>query len=230
MGAFYVYELRDGAGVVFYVGKGSGRRMWQHKYKAKAGEFTRRGDRIRAILAAGGSVAPVKVFETDDEEEAYREETALIAKHGRANLTNSTDGGSRGPRNITAETRERLAAARRGKKASEMTRQRLREAHLGTTRPAEVKARIAAKQRTIRKPWAVATAKILAARNKIERRGLGVPMPDEIKAKISAARMGHAVSAETRAKISASKRRKTVPLPPAPAGFLFDPNPEPAAV
>lgn len=53
---FYVYELRDELGAVFYVGKGSGRRMYEHKHKANAGQQTRRAERIREILAPGGNL------------------------------------------------------------------------------------------------------------------------------------------------------------------------------
>lgn len=202
---FYVYELSDDLGVVFYVGKGSGRRMWQHKYKATSGENTPRAERIRLILANGGAVRLAKVFETDNEAEAYRQEVRLIARHGRDALTNQTRGGC-GIRELSTEARERIAASRRGRKASEETRQKQRSRKLGNAVSDATKAKISATQTGLRKPWAVPP----------QHRGTGFDpatfrgrkhTPETIE-KMRAAKLGHVVSEETRRKISDTKRRR----------------------
>lgn len=201
---FYVYELSDETGAVFYVGKGSGRRMWDHKYKAVSGQKTPRADRIRAILARGGTIQMAKVFVTDDEVAAYAEEVRLIAFYGRAALTNQTSGGC-SPRNMSAEARERIAASRRGVKASAETRQKQRERKLGSVMPQEVKAKIAATQATIKKPWA-AVHRSHEYRDTMSRVKTGYRLSEEHRRKISEARRGHSVSQETRRKISVAKK------------------------
>jgi hypothetical protein len=127
---FYVYELRDDAGRPFYIGKGSGRRMFQHEYHAKAGRLSHLCAKIRKMRAENREIVKAIVFSTESEAEAFHEETRLIKYYGRQNLTNQTDGGD-GPSNPSAETRAKIAAARRGIIASEATRNRLRLSHLG---------------------------------------------------------------------------------------------------
>lgn len=203
---FYVYELRDGeTGETFYVGKGSGRRMYQHKYKARGGEQTPRADRIRAILAAGGTVVCVVIFETEDEREAYTREEKRIRYRWRKNLTNQTDGGC-GVKNVTAAVRARLAAGRRGRKASPETRERQRAAKLGVPISARTRAKIAAYQRGSSHPWASEQAKANLASGRTTFAGRR-HTPETIE-KMRAAKRGHVVSEETRRKISDAKKGK----------------------
>ena len=199
---FYVYELRDEHGTVFYVGKGSKRRMYEHVYKARSGQQTHRAAKIRQILAASGNVVAVIVFRTTDEQAAFTEEKRLIAFYGRANLTNKTDGGD-GTSNPPAEVREKLAAGRRGYKASEATRQLQSQAKLGKPRSRESVEKSAASRRGKPAPWSRAQAlknlaTIPSAKGRVHR-------PDSIE-KMRAAKMGHTVSQETRNKISQSKQ------------------------
>lgn len=98
---FYVYELRDEQGVVFYVGKGSGRRFTAHEIKARRGEQSHRANTIRKIWGRGGRVEREIVFRSSSEQEAFDEEVRRIALYGRVNLTNKSDGGG-GPRNMDA--------------------------------------------------------------------------------------------------------------------------------
>lgn len=203
---FYVYELRDETGATFYVGKGSNRRMYEHKYKANAGQKSPRSDRIREILARGGMVIPVKVFETDDETAAFAEEIRLIAHHGRENLTNGTKGGC-GIRDLSPESRAKIAASRRGRIASAETRRRQAEAKRGVPRTTETRAKIAAYQTGKEKPWAK-LPRSEEYRAKMSQVQTGKTISAEARAKMSAAKMGHTVSAETRAKISATKKAR----------------------
>lgn len=78
---FYVYELVD-ADVVFYVGKGSGVRVYQHDQEAQRGCACPKCERIRAIWAAGRDIERRIVHTTNDEQEAYRVESERIALYG----------------------------------------------------------------------------------------------------------------------------------------------------
>lgn len=94
----YVYALADPNGVVFYVGKGNGRRMFRHVANACRGAAGPRHDRIREILAAGGGVKYEVLGQYDTDEEAGRAEVLFIAAHaGLTNLTKGGEGCSRSP-------------------------------------------------------------------------------------------------------------------------------------
>lgn len=203
-GKYYVYELRDPDGVVFYVGKGSGYRSSSHKTKALRGERTHKAEKIRSIVAKGGDIQVEVVYRTDDEAEAYRAEVELIARHGRGNLTNHTDGGN-GVRNLTKESREKIAEGRRGVVASAETRERQRQAKLGTKRSHETKEKIRRYQTGRSHPWARVIALANRAAGKLDFTGK-THTPETIE-KMRAAKMGHTVSEETRRKISETKKR-----------------------
>lgn len=202
---FYVYELRDENGDVFYVGKGSGSRIDQHEQRARRGVNDHKCAKIRAIWSRGGEVQKVVVFETEDEGAAFDEEIRLIAFYGRDKLTNKTDGGD-GPSNPTPEVREKIARARRGRVASEETRELQRRAKLGTHRSPETKSKIAATIKGRPAPWAREPRSEEYRKNMSERLR-GRKMSEDAKRKISRAKMGHVVTEETRRKISETKRR-----------------------
>lgn len=92
MKKFYVYELvivPDGT--VCYVGKGSGRRMWNHrKYAVRPPSDTQSYlyRKLSKLLASGCNFEPHKVFETDDEQVALAEEKRRILDYGLDNLFN----------------------------------------------------------------------------------------------------------------------------------------------
>ena len=98
---YYVYFLIDSRNSQpFYVGKGSGNRMYNHKHESKQGTKPHH-HRIREILESGGEVMPVKVFEFDDEIEALNKEREMIEQVGRETLNtgpllNITLGGQNG--------------------------------------------------------------------------------------------------------------------------------------
>lgn len=91
---YYVYELINSLGnKPFYVGKGTGRRMYVHENRAKRGhaelnENLRLRNKIKSIWNQGGSVQYTILFETDSEEAAYAYETERINQIGLENLCN----------------------------------------------------------------------------------------------------------------------------------------------
>jgi hypothetical protein len=91
---YFVYELIDPrCGSVFYVGKGKGRRPYQHRVDAIRGVPGRKCERIRAILASEAEPVVRIVKRFTDEHEAYAEEVFHIASIGIDNLTNVCIGG-----------------------------------------------------------------------------------------------------------------------------------------
>jgi hypothetical protein len=99
---YYTYLLKssipgpNGSDVI-YVGKGKGIRMEFHVPFALNGYRNRKDsklyNKIRSIVAAGGSVQPEKVFESKDEAKAFEKEVELIRLYGIKNLCNLTLGG-----------------------------------------------------------------------------------------------------------------------------------------
>lgn len=90
---FYVYVLCRPNGKPFYVGKGKGKRLFDHDREARKGCSCKKCNTIRKIWRNGGAVQYYIVFETNDEQAAYDYECATIALHGRNNLCNLSDGG-----------------------------------------------------------------------------------------------------------------------------------------
>lgn len=95
---YYVYILLDGE-EPFYVGKGSGTRMYDHFRKAK--RTKQRSpvlDKIRSMILGNREITYLKKFESNLEVEALGEEIKLISELGRRDLKtgpllNLTDGG-----------------------------------------------------------------------------------------------------------------------------------------
>jgi hypothetical protein len=203
---FYVYELLDDNQLVFYVGKGSGRRMWSHVYKARAGEITPRAEYIRKVLSRGGLVTGRKVFHTDDEQEAFAYEKNLISEHGRPPLLNQNSGGGHA-NDLSFQARQKIAKSRTGVKASDETKQKQRDAKLGTHRTEATKKKISKTLQGRPAPWA-RLPRTAAYREKMSKLKKGKPMPVGTGANISKAKMGHDVSEDTRRKISISKRKR----------------------
>ena len=84
---YYVYYLIDPRNnQPFYIGKGSGERLYAHVYEAKGPEAKWKNrlkcQRINSIIKSGQSVKYEKVAEEMLESEAYNLEAALITEHG----------------------------------------------------------------------------------------------------------------------------------------------------
>lgn len=86
---WYVYELADADGNVFYVGKGKGNRIDAHEHEARSGKQSHKCNKIRSIWENGGSVEKRKVAFFCDEQQAYIHEADRIAEYGLENLTNA---------------------------------------------------------------------------------------------------------------------------------------------
>jgi hypothetical protein len=90
---YYVYGLVDPrTGAVFYVGKGSGRRMYQHEVDAKAGRISNgaKHARIIGILQSGERIQYHTFRANTTEDDALRLERQLITTLG--GLTNECSG------------------------------------------------------------------------------------------------------------------------------------------
>lgn len=90
---FYVYTLSHN-GIVFYVGKGSKRRMYIHEQKFRKGiksnNNTSLFEKIKSIIESGNSIEYKKIFETDIETDAYKVEVETIENLGIDNICNLT--------------------------------------------------------------------------------------------------------------------------------------------
>jgi hypothetical protein len=95
---YYVYTLAYPNGVVFYVGKGKGKRVADHEKEALRGHDCPKCELIRSIWRDGGSILRAIVFETDDERAALDREAELIRDYGYDRLMNRTPGGKLGRR------------------------------------------------------------------------------------------------------------------------------------
>jgi hypothetical protein len=133
---FYTYILVNSLdNQPFYVGKGSGTRMYQHLREATRSTFTKRSVhcKILSILSQKGKIKYEK-FVAKNEQAAFDKEKDFIATYGRKDigtgiLCNLSDGGE-GSTNINPESVKRRAEKHRGMKRSEKAKQNMKEAQL----------------------------------------------------------------------------------------------------
>lgn len=137
MALFYVYALARPVRIkrqlewrVFYVGKGKGRRVFDHENEAKSGHQCHKCNIIRKVWREGGEIQRYVLLTTENEQEAFDYERELIAFHGRENLCNHTDGGE-GSSNPSDETRARMSETHKGRPHSEEHRQRISQSNTG---------------------------------------------------------------------------------------------------
>ena len=141
-----------------------------------------------------------------NEQDAMDYYTELLGWAGLCNIS-PTAGSSLGVKR-SMETRAKLSVSHKGKKFSPETRARMSAAGKGNTnsrgakRSLETRAKLSASARMKQSPETC--AKISAS---LTGRKKAPPSP-ETRAKLSAASMGHKVSKETRAKISASHKKR----------------------
>lgn len=134
---YYVYELIEAStGKVFYVGKGSGSRMYQHKVDALNPKYRYRRSlhcKIQSLYSKGEEFW-YKKMDCETEHEAYELEKYLIAEYGRKDLglgtlCNLTDGGEGAPK-LTEESKKLRADKHRGLKRSLESRQLMKTRQL----------------------------------------------------------------------------------------------------
>lgn len=95
-GQYYVYTLAYSDGQVFYVGKGQGRRVYQHETEARSGCNCSKCQIIRKIWASGMQVLKNIIFETNEEQKALEQEAQLINQYDGSLLANILSNRSKG--------------------------------------------------------------------------------------------------------------------------------------
>ena len=118
MKKFYVYQLVTNDGEIFYIGKGSGERMFKHIKIAKSKSINRTKNpklynKISSILNKGGYVIPEILFESDVEEQCLQKEVSLIKEIGLDKLCNLTEGGEgTSGYKLSEETKKKMSEAK----------------------------------------------------------------------------------------------------------------------
>lgn len=135
---FYVYTLKSSIDdLIFYVGKGSGDRMYRHIEISKFNGVNRKKNphlynKISKIFSDGGEVIFEIFYETVDEDDAYSKERELIENIGIDNLTNITEGGRGGQvGKWTDERRLKLSLSKTGKPRSDEVKEKISKSLTG---------------------------------------------------------------------------------------------------
>ncbi len=166
---FYVYVHRKATdGTVFYVGKGSFKRAYS---------FSKRNNYWNNVANKHGVDVQI-VARFSKGECAFSFERALIKHYGRDNLCNLTDGGE-GASNPSAETREKMSRAGKGRPKSAETCAKLSTSNKGKVNSHETRSKISASHK-------------------------GKKLTAEHKLKISLSNIGRVFSCASRLKISES--------------------------
>lgn len=149
MERYFVYTLaRSDTTAVFYVGKGSRRRERDHVMEARKGHKCPKCSVIRKLLRGGETILYDIIFRTDDEQKAFAVEIETIARYGRENLCNLTDGGDGASGNRqSAETIEKRRRSMRVVMATTDYRDRLRATTKASWDAPEIRERRLAAQR-----------------------------------------------------------------------------------
>ena len=132
---FYVYTLIDPRdGVVFYVGKGSGRRMHEHNTRSNNEAL---GTRIHDIIEMGLEPERQKVLWTNSEAEAYKFEFNLIRLIGLENLCNVLPGGSgrAAGTKLSEETKRKMSESSKDQIVTIEHRRKLSISKMGVLNP-----------------------------------------------------------------------------------------------
>ncbi len=182
-----IYGLFDPrTGALRYVGKAADPevRLREHLLRARKGGRVHLDCWLRLLLHE--ETAPqMQVLERVPEDVAWQDRERFWISYYRergADLLNLTDGGD-GLSGCPLATREKMAAAKRGRVASEATRAKMRESHRHRD-----------------------NTQIRAAA--VSRRG--VPLTEETKAKLSAGKRGRTPHENTRRAVSEANKRRVI--------------------
>lgn len=230
MAEYYVYSLAYPDGTPFYIGKGKGRRMYDHG--TSRGRLRGVNEVLEELRMTGDECIRTIVHRDLTEDEAFELERQEIAKIGRrpsGSLVNANDGGH-GGRNPSAATRAKISAAakaqprqprehyvemnRKRGPITEEHRQKLRAVLAGRTLSDETKQKLSAAAKA-RKVWGSRERMVElnkrrnahtseATREKLRQAGKAQVWTDERRAKISAAQKGRVSDPEANAKRSAA--------------------------
>jgi hypothetical protein len=193
---FYTYIHRKASdGLVFYVGKGVGKRAW---------DCNRRNPKWKSIVAKHSHVVEVCAA-WKNSEEAFQHEKFLIwcFKDMGCNLANLTDGGD-GPHGYkyTIEQKAKMSLRRVGYKHSEETKRKMSLSQKGIPRglmsdDAKIKMSASHKGR-VHRPMSDAAKKKLSENNGSKR--------SDVRAKISSSLIGRKLSPERRLQLTSCRK------------------------
>jgi hypothetical protein len=131
--SYYVYALKDprtSPALPFYIGKGTGTRSFDHLVRPDA---TRKGERIKEIVASGSRVLATRLVDNLTETQAIKLEAELIAAFGTLDtgglLTNSVL-----PSGLAAKARPRVIVPSGIKEKAQLGLSLLKEAVLELAR------------------------------------------------------------------------------------------------
>lgn len=213
---FYVYTLARPDNTVFYVGKGTSKRIFQHDYEARGDCKCHKCNVIRKIWKQGKQIQRYFVFTTENEDEAFTYERELIALYGRDNLCNQTDGGEgQSGRIFSLEERAKLKArwANPEYRANQVAKHKLPR---GYSPSKETRKKIGDAQRgKRRKPLTVEHRARLIEANRGSKRLLGFKASDATREKHRQAMLGNTRtlgmkhSEETKRKMSEARKGNT---------------------
>lgn len=215
---FYVYAIVVD-GVVRYIGKGKGRRAYEHLAAARRiseGIVPSRPLRVHRELAKHlhCNIEIVLLHEGLEESDAFDRERAEIASR-RQDLWNAVAGGAgvSGLR-FSPETIERLRESHRGQRPSPATIEKRRIALTGKRHTAEARAKMSAIQKVVKKGASTEHLRLANLGRKqtpehianAVRARTGLKRSMETRMRMRASQLGKQHSPETRAKISAAKK------------------------
>ena len=178
MDNFYTYIYSDPSknNEPFYVGKGTGTRLWSHLNRKDRHPVS---NKIKSLYSKG--VKPmISVYSGLDEEFAFFLEEELISKFGRKdlktgcllNLTNGGEGSS--GRIATAQLRKNMSAAKSGQKYSDEARKNMSKGQIGRVLTEERNKKIS--EKLLGHAVSEETKEKLSAKAKIRHIGEGNPM------------------------------------------------------
>lgn len=178
----------------FYVGKGTGRRIRDHKSSALRGADTRMAKKIRSIEKSGHKALELIVFSGDVDAVSIAKETMLIEAIGRdsvgGTLINLTDGGDGMSGYICPDSQRKK---HREFRHSEESIAKISAAHMGKVLTKEHK------------------DKLSAAKKGRPSNNLGTRLTDAQKKNLSEKLKGRVISESSRKKIGAAHRGRKRP-------------------